>query len=58
MTGRALVEGGRPGVPTEKAAGIDREVRHHGGLCLGTLNGFKGNWRLEPTDFPVDWVWG
>lgn len=47
MIGRALVEGGRPGTPMEKAARVD-QVRDHGSLDLRVVNWFKINWRLEP----------
>lgn len=52
MLGRALVEGGRPGVLVEKARRTD-----HSGLELGVDNWFQINWRLEPTDLLMDWVW-
>lgn len=55
MMEKALV-GGRPGVPVEMVTRT-HQARGHGGLDLGIDNWFKINWRLEPMDLLMDWVW-
>lgn len=56
MTGGALLEGGRPGIPTEKAMRID-QARGHSSLDLRIVNWFKINGRLEPIHLLMDWEW-
>lgn len=55
MMEKALV-GDRPGVPVEMATRT-HQARGPGGLDLGIDNWFKINWRLEPMDLLMDWVW-